>query len=254
MTVSISIVEAQDHILTEPAPVLFLDTCVLLDVLRVASERENAPHRIIPAAEQVAVRANSSPRQLWLLGAALLDVEWNDNVQGVFDSVAAHIARVDRSLAKLHATIQAFPSIFMDTRNHDLGFASAARPLQIDRFDLPRRLREICERMLRSMIRLSPDDETLRAANLRSMKGLKPATIGKREHPDCLIIETCFALCKSLRSRGFGERYAFVSSNKADFYGEGKPLRPHEDLAGECSAMNLDFALAFDHALSILYP
>jgi hypothetical protein len=85
------------------------------------------------------------------------------------------------------------------------------------------------------------------------MGGLKPAAIGKREAPDCLIIETCLALCRSLRSHGFRERCVFVSSNKADFYAEGSPLRPHEDLAGECSAIDLRFALAFDHALSILY-
>ncbi|HUY27642.1 MAG TPA: hypothetical protein VMV27_09500 [Candidatus Binataceae bacterium] len=254
MTAPMSIADAQRHILAEPAPVLFLDTCVLLDVLRVASERENAPHRIISAAERATAKTSSSPRQLWLLGAALLDVEWHDNLQGVLDSVTAHIARVDRSLAKLHAAVQSISSIAMDTRSHGSGFATDARPLQIGRFDLPTRLIEICERMLRSVILLSPDDEILRAANLRSMKGLKPATPGKREHPDCLIIETCFALCKSLRSRGFAERCAFVSSNKADFYGDGSPLRPHEELAGECSAINLHFALAFDHALSILYP
>ena len=84
--------------------------------------------------------------------------------------------------------------------------------------------------------------------------GLKPAAIGKREAPDCLIIETCLALCKSLRSHGFRERCVFVSSNKVDFYAEGSPLRAHEDLAGECSAIDLHLALAFDHALSILYP
>jgi hypothetical protein len=50
------------------------------------------------------------------------------------------------------------------------------------------------------------------------------------------------------------ERCAFVSSNTADFYGEGRPLRPHEDMAGECAAIDLQFAVAFDHALAILYP
>jgi len=253
MTTPISISQAQDQVLAQPAPVLFLDTCALLDVLRVASEREDAPHRIIPAAEEVAAKASSSPRQMWLLGAERLDVEWDDNVRGVLDTIGGHIARVDRSLARLHAAARSVSSIPTEARSGDFSFVTAVRAPQLGPFELPERLRDICERVLRVLIRLSPDADILRAAELRSMRGLKPAAKGKREHADCLIIETCFALCKSLRSRGFVERCAFVSSNTADFYGEGSPLRPHEDLAGECSAINLHFARAFDHALSILY-
>jgi hypothetical protein len=251
---TLSIAQAQDQILAQPAPVLFLDTCALLDVLRVASERDDTPHRIIPAAEEVAARTSSSPRRMWLLGAERLEVEWNDNVGGVLDNIVGHIARVDRSLGKLYEAARAVSSIPTETRSGDFGFVTAERAPRVEPFELPERLREICERVLRMLIRLSPDAEILRAAEMRSMAGLKPAAIGKREHADCLIIETCFALFKSLRSRGFAERCVFVSSNKADFYGEGNPLRPHEDLAGDCSAINLQFALAFDHALSILYP
>jgi len=138
-------------------------------------------------------------------------------------------------------------------RSGDSSFVTPVRVPQVGPFELPRRLNEICERLLRMLIRLSPDAETLRAAELRSIKGLKPAAIGKREHADCLIIETCLALCKALRSHGFPERCVFVSSNEADFYGDGTPLRPHEDLAAECSALDLRFAFAFDHALSIIH-
>ncbi len=251
---TLSIVQARDQVLAQPAPVLFLDTCALLDVLRVASEREDAPHRIIPAAEEVAAKTSSSPRRMWLMGAGRLDVEWTDNVRGVFDSIVGHIARVDRSLVKLHAAARSVSSIPTEARSGDSSFVTALRAPQVGPFELPKRLRKICERVLSILVRLSPDAEILRAADRRSMGGLKPAAIGKREHADCLIIETCFALCKSLRQRGFAERCAFVSSNKADFYGEGGPLRPHEDLAVKCSAIKLHFALAFDHALSILDP
>jgi hypothetical protein len=253
MTAPISIGEVEHRILAQPAPILFLDTCALLDVLRVASERESAPHRIVPAVQKVAAKATASPRELWLLGAARLDVEWNDNVQGVLDGIERHIARVDRSLARLHAATHAVSSIHTEIRGGDLKFFAAVRAPQVAPFELPKRLREICESVLEILIRLSPDADVLAAADRRIMAGLKPAAIGKREAPDCLIIETCLALCKSLRSRGFAERCAFVSSNKSDFYADGSPLRPHEDLAGECAALSLHFALAFDHALSVLH-
>lgn len=255
MTEPISIAEAGHRVLAQPAPILFLDTCALLDVLRVASDRKDTPHRrIIPAAEEALAKTSTDPRQIWLLGAERFDVEWGDNVRGVLDNVTAHISRVDRSLAKLHAAARVVSSIQAEVRGGDLSFVTAVRAPQVGPFELPKRLNEICERFLRMLIRLLPDAEILRAAELRSIRGLKPAAIGKREHADCLIIETCLALCKALRSHGFQERCVFVSSNKADFYGEGTPLRPHEDLAAECSALDLHFALAFDHALSILHP
>jgi hypothetical protein len=105
-----------------------------------------------------------------------------------------------------------------------------------------------------SAVFLTADEEVLKAAHLRSMAALKPAGIGKREPPDCQIIESYFALCRLLRAAGFAKPCAFVSSNKADFFGEGPPLRPHEDITRECSAAGLQLALEFSHALSILYP
>jgi hypothetical protein len=254
MTAEISIGEAERLILAEPAPLLFLDTCAVLDVLRVASERDSQPDRIVAAAENVAERASSSLKTLWLLNTPIVDIEWRDNVQGVLDGIGAHIARVDRSLVTLHAAIRATKPSNANMRVAESALAAADHPLQIDRFELPTRLMEICERIMASAVRLSADERILRAAHVRSMAGKKPAARGKREHPDCLNIETCFALCKTLRSSHFEGRCVFVSSNKADFYGEGGPLRPHEEMAGECSALGLQFALAFDQALSILFP
>jgi hypothetical protein len=254
MTAPISIAAAGERILAQPAPILFLDTCALLDVLRVASERDSAPHRIVPAVQTVVAKVTAPSRGLWLLGAARLDVEWNDNVTKILSSIETHIARVDSSLTRLHAAVRAVSSSDAVIRGVDFNFVAAVGAPRVAPFELPIRLREICESVLEILVRLSPDADVLEAADRRIMAGMKPAAIGKREAPDCLIIETCFALCKSLRARGFAERCAFVSSNKSDFYAEGRPLRPHEDLAGECAAIGLFFALAFDHALSVLYP
>jgi hypothetical protein len=252
MSEPISIEQIRARIVAQPAPLLFLDTCALLDVLRVASERETAPDRLVAAAEKIALKAGSSPPELWVVSGAILDVEWGDNKQSVFDSVTAHIARVDRSLVKLHAALRAVLPISETIGADDPATSVFPQVPQIGRFALPERLVEICEKVLASVVRLHPDAEIQQAAYSRSMKGLKPAAIGKREHPDCQIIETCFALCRALRSSGFSKASVFVSSNRRDFYGEGRPLRPHEDMAGECSAVDLSFAVALDHALSIL--
>jgi hypothetical protein len=151
MTASLTIAEAQERILAQPAPVLFLDTCALLDVLRVASDRESVPHRIVPAAAEVAAKAIKYPRELWAFGAARLDVEWDDNVYGVLDHIERHIAQVDRSLAKLHAATRAVSPVSTEIRGGDVRFVTARSAPQIGPFELPRRLREICEAHLKNL-------------------------------------------------------------------------------------------------------
>src|SRR5208282_1780499 len=84
MPTTTSIEEAARLLSAEAAPVLFLDACALLDILRVASDRDDAaPARVILAANQILEGVNSRPRTLWLLAAALVEVEWGDNVEKV---------------------------------------------------------------------------------------------------------------------------------------------------------------------------
>src|SRR5258708_5063639 len=123
MSTALSIVEATERILAGPAPVLFLDTCAVLDVLRVASDRDSTPDRLIPAAQEVATRAYPPGHKLWLIASDLIDLEWRDNFQTVLANAEAHIARTDRSLATLHAAIRVTSSIVSEVGKSNHGFA-----------------------------------------------------------------------------------------------------------------------------------
>ncbi len=256
MPPSTSIEEAARLICGEPAPVLFLDACALLDILRVASIRDDAtPARAILAANEILERINSNPRTSWLLCAALVEVEWKDNVERVMNEITNHVRQVDRSIERLHTAVRAIPSIVADIKTGEMrGLAAGLRAPQFGSLALPTKLFEIAEKLMASALWLAADEQVLNAANARSMQALKPASVGKRERGDCHIIETYFALCRALRAGHFAESCIFVSSNKTDFFGEGSPMRPHEDLAGACSAVGLQFVQEFSHALSILYP
>jgi hypothetical protein len=255
MPASVRISDAAASICQHPVPVLLLDTCALLDTLRVASTGYKIPARIVPAARQILSRVNSTPKTLWLVGAEIVNVEWNDNRKNMLDQISNHIGQVDRALMKLHTAVRAIPSIASNATRSEIGaFASGVDALQLRHLDLPSKLMEICDQLVSSAILIRADEQVLTAANLRSMEGLKPASRGKRERADCQIIESYFALCRLLRAQGHVEPCVFVSSNTADFFGEGSPLRPHEDIALECSAVGLQLALEFSHALSILFP
>jgi hypothetical protein len=252
---TISVQEAAGLICAEPAPVLLLDACALLDILRVASSRENSPPaRTILAANEILARSNSRDRRLWLLGAAIVEVEWNDNAQNVVAEIARHVRQVDRSIDRLLTAVREIPSIAANISSSEMrGLAAAAPAPQFEPLDLPTKLFEIAKSVVESALWLAANEQILAAANARSMQGLKPADVGKRERPDCQIIETYFALCRELRARGYVETCVFVSSNKADFFGEGAPMRSHEHLAGTCSGVGLHFTQELSHAISILY-
>jgi hypothetical protein len=127
MPARVRISDAAAAICGEAVPVLFLDTCAILDILRVASTRYKIPDRIVPAARQILSRVNSTPRTLWLVGAEMVNVEWNDNRQIVLDQISNHIGQVDHSLMKLHAAVRAIPSIAaVATRGDMRAFASAS--------------------------------------------------------------------------------------------------------------------------------
>jgi len=194
---------------------------------------------------------NSTPRSLWILTAAIVETEWNDNVEKVSGESSTHIANVDRNLLKLEDAITSISSSVSISIMSGQSRQFSKTPRYTD-LELPKQLREIAEQVFASSLWLAPDDDIFRAAHTRSTAALKPAAVGKRERPDCQIIETYFALCRRLRAGAFTFPCVFVSSNKTDFYGEGPPLRPHEDLAGECASLGLHFALDLSHALSLL--
>ena len=198
--------------------------------------RENA-RTIVPAARKMIQKVNAAPRSLWILTAAIVETEWEDNVEKVNGESSTHIANVDRNLLKLEDAISSVSSSVLSITSGQLKQFPKTSPRYVD-LELPRQLREIAEEIFAASIWVAPDDDIFRAAHTRSTAALKPAAVGKRERPDCQIIETYFALCRRLRAGSFDFPCVFVSSNKADFYGEGSPLRPHEDLAGECA--NLD--------------
>jgi hypothetical protein len=128
------------------------------------------------------------------------------------------------------------------------GMRSEFEPLQIEA-----QLNSLVGTLLGSVVWLDTDVfEILSAAHRRSASNLRPASKGKRERPDCLIIESYFALCRRLRAEGFFGKAVFVSANKNDFCAEGLPLTFHADLAEPCSECGIEFAINFGHALSIL--
>jgi hypothetical protein len=214
--------QAVDLILAAPAPVLFIDTCILLDIIRAPLRGHN---RIIEAAARLAEHAALEPPRLHVLITSTIDSEW-----------AEHVARVR---AEVERELQAARRVLDAMRDacRSAGLTPPRAP-SARYADIPRHLTEIATRLHRRAIVLGADDQcTIRAYN-RHVRKLPPAQ-GGEQIKDCVIIEHFLQFCADLRLAGLSEKCVFASSNTRDYCEGGSRIHPH--LGIEFTAVNLRF-------------
>ena len=93
---------AAEKILFEAAPLVLLDTCSILDILR-APLRKNIPDSVIAAAQTLQAKADASPKQVWIMAAEPIRFEWQNRFEGVQREFSEHVSRVDALVVELHS-------------------------------------------------------------------------------------------------------------------------------------------------------
>ena len=204
-------------------PVLCLDTCTVLDILR-------DPRR-------VSVRVNDHTACISLLGAAeanQLDVflthvvrtEFGDHVEDVereaqrgLDAITDDISKVD-ALATLHGS----PGV-TDIR-HWHGHVG--------------RCRQVAERWLEVGQDAVQSTAVESRALARVLQGRTPSRRGKDSTKDCLILETYLAHVDTARQAGLKESVVFVSSNTKDYARSAGGLP--KDIADDFAALDMEYA------------
>jgi hypothetical protein len=71
-----------------PAPVAFLDSCILLDVVRAPRRNKASEVRV---ARQFLASANKVPRTLYLVVGSPTQTEWNDHIGETIDDCTAAV-------------------------------------------------------------------------------------------------------------------------------------------------------------------
>jgi hypothetical protein len=226
---------AQD-ILLDQRPVLLLDTCAILDIIRVPIRR--AKSDLLGASQKLLARAGSSPRRLWILVNEQVVQEWDDNAANVTGEVEAVIARTEDAARGLVASAQGLAP------NQRVSSFSLGG-LKLDQLLLAR-----SESLLKIASIIADDDTCHQRAVDRMRQRVAPSSQGKQEYKDCHIIEHFLELARGLRRGGFAESIIFASSNTSD-YGSvpGKP-----PLDGEFNSVSLQFVTDIAWAESLLKP
>lgn len=204
-------------------PVLCIDTCSILDVMRDPTRETAKPHDRQAAIDLLA--AAESGRLICLM-AEQVAIEFSDHDQPVQDEAERNLKRVREQVERINNLSAVFgaPGI-VDFTHLD---------------DHVGRARAVVGRWLAKLDKVMPSPLAPAKAFARVNAGIAPARRGKESSKDCLVYETYLESVSALRGAGVTTPIVFLSSNTNEYLTESKVLNP--DIATEFGAINLGYA------------
>ncbi len=199
--------EASAALVSVPCAVLFVDTCILLDIVR-APIRDTINANSAAIAQRLCALSRESPRGVWLVTSETVRDEWLENIADVKLEVAREILKIEKR------------------RKHFLSAAGAANNIQYTYGDseaairLEDRLESISQALLDECLIITPESAHIISAMQRVKQYRPPARRGKSEAKDCEIFEVFLGLCADSRAGGFCGPVLFASSNTTDYAGD----------------------------------
>jgi PIN domain len=230
-----TIKEAVGALSADKVPVLCLDTCDFLDVVRELAEG-NLFH--VGSFRRILTTLDLAPGRLGLVVTYLVRHEWERNkiqvgleLEKFLDDAATSALRIAeaRKLGNLPALF-ADPGLFDST--------------------LVQKLVELAEDVMNHAVILEKDDSCVALALDRVMDGRWPSH--RNEIKDSIHWEHYLELSRQLGAAGHAQARIFVSANKADFWANRDSPAIHPDLEAEARAAGLRFFGRLDEALRSL--
>ncbi len=190
-------------------PVLFVDTCTLLDMPRLAlpkvSRKDAAKlsRELLSTRELLSMVLGSTP-SCGLVISSLVRKEWEDNIEKVVLEVTTHLERLDQHSAAFHDACLSLEI--------PLGFGRA----QYASSGLVESLHDLSRQLLNAAMSIDVHEESRARAGHRVLAKIPPAAI-KQEWKDCVILEEYLSVCRALKDMGSNGKRVFCTSNKIDY-------------------------------------
>ena len=224
--------DISQRISNSSAPVLFIDTCIFLDILR-STFRDNIHVDAIAAALSLIKMSESDPTKVWLLTNETVHAEWGDNIVNVKQELEKEVKALERTREKLVIAANVILKI-----EHTYG-------QKMTSINLHGHLENLSRNLLSHCLITEQDYNHCAMGMQRSIKCLPPAKKGKSEPKDCVIFEAFLDVSEKVRKLGYRKEIYFVTSNSNDY---GKANNPFiiEELKriGATLIDNLPWALA----------
>ncbi|MBO8092417.1 MAG: DUF4935 domain-containing protein [Prosthecochloris sp.] len=213
-------------------PVLFIDTCSILDIINSLHMSSLSEKYAISALELSKLHGSD----IWLTTSQNVREEWSDNIDSVIATMDREASKVDRNVSSM-----------LQVSNILLN-ASYSMPQKISSLNVSTHIRALSENVLNTCLLLERKDEHTLRAMQRVRKNEAPARKGKPEPKDCEIVECFLELGQELRNSGFTQKLIFFTANKDDF-GTNRELK--QPLDTQFLAINAELINNIDHVLAI---
>lgn len=224
--------DVKADLLKKELPVLFFDTCSILDILNSLHLHNLSESYACSMLDLIKLNEKSC----WLVSCQNVHEEWHDNIDGVLATMDREVNKIDRSICSAIAV-----SNLLLNSNFSL-------PPRISSLNISTKVKGLSERFLHSCRSIERTTSHTLKAMQRIRKLEAPARKGKLEPKDCEIVECFLDLCHELRLGGFRERIIFFTANKDDFGTYGKLKSP---LDTQFKAYDADLINNVDHVLAI---
>lgn len=228
-----TIAQLVTDIIAAPAPVLFLDTCAILDVAR--APRDQKVVGSVAAAEALIELAKREPRAVYLVIADIILIEWADGIASTRKDAEVAV----KTYGYLADVVAAIPAM---VGSHPLPLPQLAHLPDVVE-NSSRKLLESCVVIDREPTLLNPamDRVFARSPPVRKKNGVK----------DHYILELYLAVSRELTAREYSHWLMFASSITSEFAEPGT-RKVHPDLTADFSAAGLRYAVSLDSAISQL--
>jgi len=226
----LEISDAVDIFVRQPMPILFVDTCALLDIIRLPF-REKNPKTAMDyfCSVKRAIELTISNR-LRIVLLPNVPNEYRENFQKTKDELSRHIEGIDKNLEVLGA--------LHGSSGNQLP-VSGVSSLKTEKL-----LENICKNLIEICICISQDDTLVVKANDRVVQNIPPSRKGSIK--DCIIFEHAVKIGSLLRKKSFTDSIVFLTSNTKDYCDSGYAKQRISD---ELGGMNIGLCLNWSWAV-----
>lgn len=215
-----SVEQACQQIINQSCPLVFFDTCTILNVLNSVHDGtfpEDYPSHI----EQLLSWQKES--KISLVTCETVEQEWRANISKVSLTAKKAIDGLDRNTRATMNVVNAVTG-------------TSIQPLKLAPYRVHAHMENISKKLLDTCIKVRREDSHAIGAMHRVRNNIPPSRHGK-EAKDCEIIECFLDLVKRLRSEGSAEKAVFFTANKNDFGKYGAILSPLDGDFNEVNAL-----------------
>lgn len=225
-----------DRIAQAGLPVLCIDTCSLLDIIRDPSRETSLPHNATAAL--ALLQAMHSGTALVGLLADQVRQEFGTHLQEIVDEADRGLNKLRAHIERVDGLVSAFSlPVRTNLRHWDTHVTSATAVLH---------------RWIEASVAAPQSPDVPMRAYARVMQARAPARKGKDSLADCVVLETYVEAAADLRQRGLTAPIVFLSSNVQDYTAAHARSVLHPEIQAEFAAVNMAYASGHGMAMRLL--